>query len=97
MPKTTVIRWISENSARSAATPASAATASDEKLINSKGVYNYALFIDYNVDGVANKGSCIFLHCTGSAKSTAGCIAVDEAVMKQLIQWVKPGCKIVIM
>ena len=74
-----------------------AATASDEKLINYKGVYNYALFIDYNVDGVADKGSCIFLHCTGSAKSTAGCIAVDEAVMKQLIQWVRPGCKIVIM
>ncbi len=73
------------------------AASTDEQLINYKGVYDYAMFIDYNADGVADKGSCIFLHCTGSAKSTAGCIAVDEAIMKQIVQWARPGCKIVIM
>ena len=72
------------------------ATSSDEKLIEYTGVYNYAMFVDYNAEGVADKGSCIFLHCTGSKKYTAGCIAVDEDVMKQIIKWAEPGCKIVI-
>lgn len=72
------------------------ATSSDEKLINYKGVYNYCLFIDYNAFGEAGKGSCIFLHCTGSKKSTAGCIAIPEKVMKKAVCWVREGAKIVI-
>ncbi len=71
-------------------------TSSDEYLIDYKGVYNYCMFIDYNKDGEEGKGSCIFLHCLGSKKSTAGCIAIPEAVMKQVIRWAKPGAKIVI-
>jgi len=71
-------------------------TSSDEYLIKYKGVYNYCMFIDYNRKGEANKGSCIFLHCTGSNKYTAGCIAVPEKVMKKIIQWAEPGAKIVI-
>jgi len=73
-----------------------ARTSSDEYLINYKGYYNYCMFIDYNKDGKAGKGSCIFLHCTGSKKSTAGCIAVPESVMKKIICWAEPGAKIVI-
>lgn len=72
------------------------ATAADEMLISYGSVYNYCMFIDYNAEGEAGKGSCIFLHCTGSKKYTAGCIAVDEAVMKKIIQWAEPGAKIVI-
>lgn len=68
----------------------------DEHLIDYKGVYNYCVFIDYNKAGVANKGSAIFLHCMGSKKSTAGCIAVKEAVMRNLLKTLKPGAKIVI-
>lgn len=71
-------------------------TSADEYLINYKGVYNYCMFIDYNANGEAGKGSCIFLHCTGSKKSTAGCIAVQENVMKKIVQWAKSGAKIVI-
>jgi len=73
-----------------------ARTSSDEFLINYKGYYNYCMFIDYNKEGTAGKGSCIFLHCTGGKSSTAGCIAVPEKVMKNIICWAKPGCKIVI-
>ena len=72
------------------------AKSTDEKLINYTGYYNYCLFIDYNASGEANKGSCIFLHCTGSKTSTAGCIAIPENIMKTAIQWVRPGAKIVI-
>ena len=73
-----------------------AATSSDEKLINYTGYYNYCLFIDYNADGVAHKGSCIFLHCTGGKSYTAGCVAIPEAAMKQAVKWVRAGAKIVI-
>lgn len=72
------------------------AQSTDEKLINYTGYYNYCLFIDYNASGAANKGSCIFLHCTGSKKSTSGCIAIPESMMKTAVQWVRPGAKIVI-
>jgi len=71
-------------------------TSSDEYLINYKGEYNYCMFIDYNANGEAGKGSCIFLHCMGSKKYTAGCIAVPEKVMQRIIQWAEPGAKIVI-
>ena len=73
-----------------------ARTKSDEYLISYKGVYNYAAFIDYNASGTAGKGSCIFLHCTGSNKYTAGCVAVPESVMVKILKALKPGCKIVI-
>ncbi|MBR1822247.1 MAG: L,D-transpeptidase family protein [Clostridia bacterium] len=71
-------------------------TASDEYLINYKGVYNYCMFIDYNAAGEPGKGSCIFLHCAGSKKSTSGCVAIPETAMAKLIQWARPGVKIII-
>lgn len=71
-------------------------TSSDEYLIKYKGVYNYCMFIDYNAEGVAGKGSCIFLHCKGSNKYTAGCIAIDEDFMVKILKWADAGCKIVI-
>ena len=71
-------------------------TSSDEHLIDYKGVYNYCMFIDYNAEGKAGKGSCIFLHCKGKNAYTAGCVAIDEASMKQIIQWAGPNTKIVI-
>lgn len=69
---------------------------SDEYLIKYKGAYNYCMFIDYNAEGVPNKGSCIFLHCTGKNRYTAGCVAIPEKTMKQIIRWAREGTKIVI-
>jgi L,D-peptidoglycan transpeptidase YkuD (ErfK/YbiS/YcfS/YnhG family) len=54
------------------------------------------MFIDYNAEGTPNKGSCIFLHCTGKNKYTAGCVAIPEKMMKQIICWAREGTKIVI-
>lgn len=71
-------------------------TKTDEHLIDYKGYYNYALFIDYNAAGEADKGSCIFLHCKGKKTSTAGCVAISEASMKKIVKWAKSGAKIVI-
>ena len=72
------------------------AKSADEKLINYTGYYNYCLFIDYNAEGIADKGSCIFLHCIGGKSSTSGCIAIPEEMMVQAICWVREGAKIVI-
>jgi hypothetical protein len=62
-------------------------TSADEYLIDYKGVYNYCMFIDYNAEGTPHRGSCIFLHCTGKNKYTAGCVAVPEKTMKKILQW----------
>lgn len=72
-------------------------TSADEYLIDYKGVYNYCMFIDYNAQGEAHKGSCIFLHCTGSNKYTAGCVAVPEHVMEKILRWARQGTKIAIV
>ena len=71
-------------------------TASDEYLIKYGGAYNYCLFIDYNAEGTPGRGSCIFLHCTGKNKYTAGCVAIPEKTMKQIVRWARAGAKIVI-
>ena len=68
----------------------------DEHLIDYRPQYNYCLFIDYNAEGIPNRGSCIFLHCKGRSSYTGGCVAVDEGLMKAIIQWIEPGAKIVI-
>lgn len=68
----------------------------DEHLIDYTKAYNYCFFIDYNADGEAGLGSAIFLHCTSGSKSTAGCVAVDQSVMKSLLLTLKKGAKIVI-
>ncbi|MBR1561356.1 MAG: Ig-like domain-containing protein [Clostridia bacterium] len=71
-------------------------TSSDEHLIDYAPNYNYCMFIDYNAEGVSGKGSCIFLHCKGSNSYTAGCVAVDEWAMKEIIRWAGDNVKIVI-
>ena len=71
-------------------------TAADEHLRDSKGYYDYAIVLDYNHDCVPGKGSAIFLHCSGSKKTTNGCIAIPEEEMMQLLQMLEPGAKIVI-
>lgn len=72
-------------------------TSADEYLIEYKGEYNYAMFIDYNAEGVPHKGSAIFLHCTGKNKYTAGCVAIPEKAMRAVLLWARPGVKIVIV
>ena len=58
--------------------------------------YNYGIFSEDNKEGEGRKGSAIFLHCKGNSKTTSGCIAVEQSVMKALLRQLKPGAKIVI-
>lgn len=68
----------------------------DEHLIRYCPSYNYSMFIDYNREGRAHLGSCIFLHCTSKSPHTAGCVAIDEKLMRELVLELKDGAKIVI-
>ena len=70
--------------------------ADDEHLIRYCPSYNYSMFIDYNREGKAHMGSCIFLHCTSKSPHTAGCVAIEEKLMRELILELKEGARIVI-
>lgn len=71
-------------------------SADDEHLIRYQPSYHYAMFIDYNKEGRAHLGSCIFLHCTSRSPHTAGCVAIDEPLMRELILELREGAKIVV-
>ena len=71
-------------------------SSSDEILYKYAGSYDYCMFVDYNKECVPGAGSCIFLHCTGKNPYTAGCIAVDEDFMKEIIIRAQEGIKIVL-
>ncbi len=66
-----------------------------EHLWDYKG-YNYCLFVEYNTEGIDQKGSCIFFHCIGEKLETLGCIAVAEEDMIFILQHLKEGAKILI-
>ena len=66
-----------------------------EHLWDYKG-YNYCLFVEYNTEGIDQKGSCIFFHCIGEKRETLGCIAVAEEDMVFILQHMREGCKILI-
>ena len=68
----------------------------EERLSDYPGAYNYAMFIDYNGDGIPGKGCCIFLHCFGEHPHTAGCVAVSEEDMVKILRWAGPGTGIMI-
>lgn len=59
---------------------------SAEHLINYSKQYEYAVNIEYNVNGETyengiGKGSAIFLHCLGDKGYTGGCIAISKENM----------------
>ena len=72
-------------------------TLHSEHLIDHNPSYNYALNISYNPECVQGKGSAIFLHCKSGEGKTTGCIAIEEALMMQMVQSVDTDTKIVIV
>ncbi len=68
----------------------------DEHMIDYRPSYHYGMFIGYNREGIPHLGSAIFLHCIGKNPYTAGCVAVEQDVMKKLVLDLREGTKIVI-
>ena len=72
-------------------------TESCEHLIDYTYEYQYCLNMGYNSECVPGEGSCFFFHCMSLVKPyTGGCVAVNEAVMKVIMQKVMEGCRITI-
>jgi len=72
-------------------------TENSEHIMDYNVHYRYVLNINYNEDGVAGKGSAIFLHCLGPEKPyTGGCVAIPENQMITVMTNVDPECVVVI-
>jgi L,D-peptidoglycan transpeptidase YkuD (ErfK/YbiS/YcfS/YnhG family) len=70
-----------------------------ENLKRDDDLYKYAVVIEYNTSPIKpGDGSAIFLHVWRAAdKPTAGCVATDEANVKQLLSWLDPSRQPVII
>ncbi|MEH3143167.1 MAG: L,D-transpeptidase family protein [Mycobacterium kyogaense] len=53
--------------------------------------YNYAAFVDTNPSRRPGLGCAIFLHVEDDDGDTAGCVAIDEHIMKWILLWLDPG------
>ena len=69
--------------------------ATAEHLIDYPIQYEYLIEIKINPNNIPKKGSAVFLHCENK-KPTAGCIAIDRNVMKQIIENTDNKTKIII-
>ena len=72
-------------------------TAACEHLSSMGTVYNYCLNIGYNAEGVPDAGAALFLHCLNPDKDyTAGCVALPEEDMIEVLRHIRENCVIVI-
>lgn len=70
---------------------------SAEHIVEYEECYHYVLATSYNIERVPGRGSAVFLHCTSDeAEATAGCIAVPEVYMRELMRRVESDCVLVI-
>jgi len=67
---------------------------SAEHIVSAGKSYNYVLAMDYNKECVPGLGSAIFMHCkpTGGA----GCVAISEEIMIEMMKMIQPDCVIII-
>ena len=57
--------------------------------------YAHAIVMGVNKERVPGNGGAFFVHTTNGAP-TAGCVALDDATLVSLIQWLKPGAVIAV-
>jgi L,D-peptidoglycan transpeptidase YkuD (ErfK/YbiS/YcfS/YnhG family) len=63
----------------------------NEHLYYETPYYNYAVVIEYNTSPVVQgAGSAFFLHVTDGA-ATAGCVAIPQANLVSIMQWLTPA------
>ena len=66
-----------------------------EHIIDYTTAYKYCLNISYNENGTPGKGSAIFLHCQTKNHYTAGCVAIPENAMREVLRNVREGCVVI--
>ena len=67
-----------------------------EEMYELSPEYNYGIETDFNADNEYPKGSAIFIHCKGTKKFTGGCVALDEELMKKVLETADSGMRIII-
>ena len=91
--------WVSDTTSRlynqhtrCAAGSCSFRESAGENLWQQGWVYDLAVVIDYNRQGVPGAGSAFFVHVTNGSP-TAGCVAVDRDSMAALLRWLRPTAR----
>lgn len=67
-----------------------------EEMYELSPEYNYGIETDFNSENEYPKGSAIFIHCKGTKKFTGGCVALDEELMKKVLETADSGMRIII-
>lgn len=52
--------------------------------------YKHAVVMGVNPNRLPGKGAAFFFHTTDGGP-TEGCVAIDDATLVQIIQWLRPG------
>ena len=65
---------------------------SSEKMRQIAPAYRWGVVVEYNTRPVVpGRGSCVFLHIGGEGgRGTAGCTAMTEPTLKDVMQWLDP-------
>ena len=67
---------------------------SSEKMRRDDHLYKWGLVVAHNPSATPGAGSCIFLHIwKDSSTSTAGCTAMAEGDLVNLLRWLKPAAR----
>ena len=62
-----------------------------EVMHRTDGVYRYGAVIGYNPQNNSGRGSCIFFHLKNRQNTpTAGCTAMDEKPLMEMLRWLDP-------
>lgn len=57
--------------------------------------YKHAVVMGVNTARVPGNGGAFFLHTTDGG-ATAGCVAIDDATLVKIMQWLRPGALIAV-
>ena len=67
---------------------------SSEKMLRDDHLYKWGLFVHHNAAATPGAGSCIFFHIwKSSSTATAGCTAMPEQNLVELIRWLDPAAR----
>ncbi|MCB1387521.1 MAG: L,D-transpeptidase family protein [Nitratireductor sp.] len=71
--------------------------ASHERMWRDDALYDICIVLDHNFTRRArNRGSAVFFHLTAEKPYTAGCIAIDRAIMEKLLPLLSERTRMVI-
>ena len=71
---------------------------SSEQMLRADNLYKWGVFVAHNPAATPGAGSCIFLHIwKNSRAATAGCTAMPERDLVELLRWLDPASRPVLI